>query len=290
VVDDVQLIGDLCTGEPLQAVIAHNAPVCDGEVVRLVDASRGPHVLTEWDLDDNGLFAEGSFPEEQEENPRYVFPSPGARSVSLRVENAGGAVSTTSELIEVLPRPAILSLDVSPSPADEGQRVDFTAAVLGGTGDPALYTYEWEFGDGLRETGAAVQHTYALPGSYDVVLVVWDEAGCDVTDSANLEVLPTRPPDPIVGLIVERDPAGLRLAWQPDVRASVYNVYGGALPITGPVDPGCLSPPGGVAVLETVLTDEAGSRYFLVSGKNRIGEGELDAPGADRALPSSPCP
>ena len=46
--------------------------------------------------------------------------------------------------------------------------------------DYGIASYLWDFGDGQTQMGplAAVQHTYAKPGSYPITLTVTDQAGC----------------------------------------------------------------------------------------------------------------
>jgi PKD repeat protein len=48
-----------------------------------------------------------------------------------------------------------------------------------GSSDPdgAITAYAWDFGDGTSASGPAVQHSYAAPGTYTVVLTVTDEGG-----------------------------------------------------------------------------------------------------------------
>jgi hypothetical protein len=52
--------------------------------------------------------------------------------------------------------------------------VTFTATPSGGR--PG-YTYEWDFGDLSRATGAVVQHIYQRPGTYTVTVTGTDAAG-----------------------------------------------------------------------------------------------------------------
>jgi hypothetical protein len=54
---------------------------------------------------------------------------------------------------------------VDPGP---GTQVTFTSTITGGS--PAI-TYSWNFGDGGTGSGAVATHTYAAPGTYNVMLV-----------------------------------------------------------------------------------------------------------------------
>jgi PKD repeat protein len=48
--------------------------------------------------------------------------------------------------------------------------------------------FSWDFGDGATSEGATAQHTYAVPGTYDVTLTVADNLWSQVTRSATFTV------------------------------------------------------------------------------------------------------
>jgi large repetitive protein len=54
-------------------------------------------------------------------------------------------------------------------------------------------TYAWTFGDGATGTGAAVAHTYASYGYYEVVVTARDAQGRQATAKTTLNVLPAAP-------------------------------------------------------------------------------------------------
>jgi hypothetical protein len=54
-------------------------------------------------------------------------------------------------------------------------------------------TYAWTFGDGATGTGAAVAHTYASYGYYEVVVTAHDAQGREATAKTTLNVLPASP-------------------------------------------------------------------------------------------------
>ncbi len=66
-----------------------------------------------------------------------------------------------------------------------GWSVDFDAT--GSTGNIA--SYEWDFGDGTKGTGATYSHMYNATGTYDVVLTVRDGAGNSDTDKLTVTVI-----------------------------------------------------------------------------------------------------
>jgi YVTN family beta-propeller protein len=69
--------------------------------------------------------------------------------------------------------------DFSSTPGAAGSVTGFDAA---GSTDPdgTVASFRWDFGDGHTETttSAAVQHTYADPGTYTATLAVTDDEGC----------------------------------------------------------------------------------------------------------------
>ena len=111
--------------------------------------------------------------------------------------------------VEVQERPAPV-FELIPPTSEEETVLDFQASATGGI---APLLFEWDFGDGNGATGEAVQHTYTAPGLYDVVLTVTanDGNGCPETITTQVEILPSRPPDPILNLRLETLPWIARL-------------------------------------------------------------------------------
>jgi hypothetical protein len=70
------------------------------------------------------------------------------------------------------------SFSFSPSTAEPGQTVIFTASTTGGA---SPYDYSWDFGDGTSATGNGIVHGYAKAGSYSVSLSVTDSNGTRAT-------------------------------------------------------------------------------------------------------------
>lgn len=83
-----------------------------------------------------------------------------------------------------------------PGPANQPPGAAFTSTVAGmtvtvdgsGSSDPdgSVVSYQWEFGDGAKASGAKQSHTYAAAGTYSVALTVTDNAGA--TDRATRSV------------------------------------------------------------------------------------------------------
>jgi gliding motility-associated-like protein len=61
--------------------------------------------------------------------------------------------------------------------------------------DPfATYSYDWDFDDGMTDTGKVVVHTFPGPDTYNVTLTVTHSFGCLDTYSANVSVEEPPPP------------------------------------------------------------------------------------------------
>jgi hypothetical protein len=103
----------------------------------------------------------------------FTFASAGSYEVELEIEHG----TITSEITKVVTvsggntgnpgTPSALNFTYSPASPRAGQTVTFTA-----TGDTGGGTYEWEFPNGARRTGAVVTFTFATAGSYEVELEV----------------------------------------------------------------------------------------------------------------------
>jgi penicillin-binding protein 1A len=81
-------------------------------------------------------------------------------------------VSITVSTGVQLPPPPTAAFSVTPAEGIIEQPVTFDAAGSKTSGTVMLYL--WEFGDGTEAEGVKVTHTYAEPGTYDVVLWVTD--------------------------------------------------------------------------------------------------------------------
>ena len=75
---------------------------------------------------------------------------------------------------------------MSPAAPTDHQRVLFDAS----TSEPvaAIAEYQWDFGDGERDSGQTVDHDYEFPGTYVVKLTVRDSFGNAASTSKSLTV------------------------------------------------------------------------------------------------------
>jgi PKD repeat protein len=74
----------------------------------------------------------------------------------------------------------------TPSAPADNQTILFDATTSQGT----IARYEWAFGDGNRDSGRTVDHSYAVPGTYVVTLTVVDPYGRSQSKSQSITVSP----------------------------------------------------------------------------------------------------
>ena len=89
-------------------------------------------------------------------------------------------------------------------------QVDRTVAVSGSLStdaDGTIVSYDWTFGDGSSASGPTATHTYALDGTYMIILTVTDNVG--LTDSAQLQVDVKGVPDTLPVASFTATPNGL---------------------------------------------------------------------------------
>ena len=121
-------------------------------------------------------------------HPSHTYSNPGAYTVTLSATDNNGCPVTKYQQIEVFPLP-VANFDWSDSPCDT--TITFTDQSMGsGT---QIQLWQWDFGDGApiyivpAPNGQPVIHKYALPGVYNVTLMVTNTNGCN--DTITLQVV-----------------------------------------------------------------------------------------------------
>jgi PKD repeat protein len=185
------------------------------------------------------------------------FYNTNSRSAAIRLVPQGTTIP-----------PNVLRADFTIStttPADH-QRVLFDASTS--TPQAQITEYQWEFGDGERDSGRQVDHDYELPGTYVVRLTVKDSFGNSASTSKSLTVTvaSTRPtaafailPNPAkVNTTVTLDATASRTS--PDARIEKYTWDfgdGTFTTTTGPVATKSYAAVGAYPV-KLFVTDSAG--------------------------------
>jgi PKD repeat protein len=125
----------------------------------------------DWDFGDGNSAADAG------PTPAHTYVATGKYVVRLTVTDDSGETDTDVTLSRV-------GIGNVPPRADAGGSYAGTVyapLTFDGTGsrdlDGSIVTYEWQFGDGNRATGATPTHTYMTAGSYIVTLTVTDDDG-----------------------------------------------------------------------------------------------------------------
>ncbi len=162
--------------KPVAAYTLASAISCNLQPVQFLDGSNvgGPFSYN-WSFGDGGASTE--------QNPNHIYPSIGTYSSSLIIASSHGCKDTFSlpSSVAVFPSP---SAGVDATPRDTSIFYpDVTAFDLSSGGiDCTIY-----WGDGTSSSNCDTMHAYAHPGTYTIMQVVVNAAGC--TDTAYVEVV-----------------------------------------------------------------------------------------------------
>lgn len=136
----------------------------------------------EWDFGD-GTSAGGA-------QVSHAYATAGTYTVVLTVTDDAGRVGTTTTSVTVGSGDPSANFTFNPSAPRAGNPVTFDASTSTAATGRTITSYTWSFGDGTTGTGRTVTKTYALAGTYDVVLTVTDNAGKTGTATRSVTVTP----------------------------------------------------------------------------------------------------
>lgn len=128
-----------------------------------------------WDFGDGTPIRTGSV-------VQHTYALSGQFTVRLTVVDDRGASDTvvTTVTANILPTASFTANEVAGSDG-RAFRFDATAST---DPDGSISSYEWDFGDqSAAGSGEVVQHTYAVPGEYEVTLTITDNLGGTATTS-----------------------------------------------------------------------------------------------------------
>jgi gliding motility-associated-like protein len=154
------------------------APVCEDDAMNFVNASAiGYGTMTyDWDFAGQGTSTD--------KDPSMTFSGFGEFSVRLIAISNNGCRDTIVRNVTVHPEPTA-SFTVAPVCIGETSTFVNTSTVPTGS----ILEYYWDFGD-LSFSGLEnPTHMYDAPGSYDVVLRVKSDKGCENTFTAKADVI-----------------------------------------------------------------------------------------------------
>jgi PKD repeat protein len=131
--------------------------------------------------------------------PTHVYQEAGVYTATLKVTDALGRTSTSSDTVTVT--------DVTPTAnaggsysAVTGTAVSFTGSATDSAADVAAgLAYAWNFGDGATSTAQNPTHAYAAAGTYTATLTVTDADGLAASSSSAVTVSNPSPPTASAG-------------------------------------------------------------------------------------------
>jgi PKD repeat protein len=160
---------DLVRGvAPLRVSFSSNRSTDDGLIVARL-----------WDFGDGTTSPEIS--------PAHTYETTGTFTVQLTLTDDDGATSQTTTTVRVTRAPiARISVNATELPTAPGRLLfDATAST---DPDGTIVSYQWDFGDGSRESLSEVAHTFASSGTFNVRLTVTDNVGITGTDEVVIRV------------------------------------------------------------------------------------------------------
>lgn len=127
-----------------------------------------------------------------------VYDAPGRYDVTLTVRDQNGLENSTTTRINIkektpdaVPPTAVINV---PNQIEVGQPATFDGSGSAPGNGGKIVRYDWDFGDGEKASGPAVDHTFQSAGTYNVTLFVTDEAGQSGSSAINVNVTETVPP------------------------------------------------------------------------------------------------
>lgn len=137
-------------------------------VIFINESSRGAGISYEWD------FGNGSISHSDEIMLQEVYPVPGIYTVVLKVIEGTDTASADTE-IHIYKGPEA-EFRVNQTEGCAPFEARFYPDTE--TGDTAINSVFWNFGDGFTQVSDSPQHRYGYAGHYDVFMQVTDQNGC----------------------------------------------------------------------------------------------------------------
>jgi PKD repeat protein len=166
--------------------VTPSAPSDNQTVLFDASTSSGAIVEYQWNFGD-GATATGRL-------AAHAYGTPGTYVVTLTLVDPFGRMATTAQSITVSAAlQPTASFVFSPTNPRVGQNVNFNASASRAPAGSTIVSYTWDFGDGtprVTTPDTVVGHTYALPATYTVTLLITDQAGRIATSSLTIQIAP----------------------------------------------------------------------------------------------------
>lgn len=147
--------------------------------------ANNPIAEYDWDFGD-GHGGSGRF-------QTHAYELAGSYTVTLEVSDSYGRTASSAQQVTVgAGAVPTASFVFSPSSPRANQTIAFNASASAATAGRRIVSYTWDFGDGTgpRGGGSAINYSYASVGSYNVTLVVTDDAGKSASVTVGVTVVP----------------------------------------------------------------------------------------------------
>lgn len=145
---------------------------------RSVDPQGGPTDYL-WDFGDGTPVVSGR-------EIQHIYQRAGEYLVTLVVVGPSGTGRGTT-FVRALNNPPTASFTFLPADPFDGESVAFDASASSDP-DGDIARYAWDFGDGGTGEGMIVNHTFAHPGEFVVILTVTDAAGAEARATRQVKV------------------------------------------------------------------------------------------------------
>lgn len=221
--------------------------------VTLTDTSTQSPTSWQWDFEDDGTI------DSTDQNPTFVYNTPGTYSVRLIATNEAGDVATTKTDLITANVPVNAGFTANPTSGIAPFTVTFTNTTTGGV------SYAWNFGDGGSSTATSPTHQYTVGGVYLVTLTATG-AGPNNIDTATTNITVNTAVTPSFTMLVSGNP--ITSAYEAttitfDATASTGSINTYSWDFDSVANPGTLTA-SGVTTSRNFANTTASTRTFVV--------------------------
>lgn len=131
-----------------------------------------------WDFGDGGSSTQ--------QNPTYVYKTPGSYTVTLTITNDKGCrkLITKPNFVDIIQGVVPGFNNTNPTECSAPSTVQFTNTSSG----PPQLSYQWKFGDGNTADSRNTSNRYQTNGTYPVTLIVTSSLGCTDSVRKNIDI------------------------------------------------------------------------------------------------------